>query len=179
MLDFISVSYNPVSAIAYAKEYAFTYNPIYPNYSDVEPGGDCANFISQCLYAGGMPMIGYDANDPLRNWFCYSSYLWDIHKISKSWRGAYYFFIYWSSHAKASKEFKGDSLTVPVLNQELLSYASPGDPISLIHESNSVYHTLLIIDVTSTDIICAAHTNDTISTPLTHYNPYKFKIYKL
>lgn len=171
--------YNPTLAIGYAHLYAFDYNPAYPDYSNVEPGGDCANFISQCLHAGGMPMVGYNADDALRNWFCRSDYLWDISKISRSWRGAYYFFIYWSAHAKASREFMNDSLTIPELNQELLAYASPGDPINLIHASGSVYHTLLITDVTSDNIYCAAHTNDTVATPLTHYNPYKLKIYKL
>ncbi|MEG0014344.1 MAG: amidase domain-containing protein [Cellulosilyticaceae bacterium] len=179
MSDHTSNIYNPALAIAYANQYAFTYNPIYPDYADVEPGGDCANFISQCIHAGGMPMIGYNANDALRNWFCRSDYLWAIEKISKSWRGAYYFYIYWSIHAKASREFSNDALTLPVLHQELLAYAAPGDAISLIHESGTIYHTLLIMDVTSEDIICAAHTNNTVSTPLTHYNPYRLKIYQL
>ena len=36
----------------YAKKYAFNYNPNYADYNSL--GGDCANFVSQCLIAGGI-----------------------------------------------------------------------------------------------------------------------------
>ena len=55
-------SYNASAAVAYADKYALNYNPNYSNYNSV--GGDCANFVSQCLYAGGLTM----AND----WYWYS-----------------------------------------------------------------------------------------------------------
>ena len=51
-----AVNYNPSSAVAYAKQYWNNYNPNYPNYNS--SGGDCANFVSQCLYAGGIPQDG-------------------------------------------------------------------------------------------------------------------------
>lgn len=171
-------SYDPLLAISYALKYAFDYNLAYPNYSDIEPGGDCANFISQCLHAGGLPMIGDNANDITDSWFCYSNYKWAISQISRTWRGAYYFYIYWSLHSKSSRLFLNESLIKPELKQLLLTYAKPGDALNLIHSNGSVYHTLLITDVTSNDILCAAHTNDTFATPLTHYNPDKLKIYK-
>lgn len=171
-------SYNPSLAIAYAQKYAFTYNPKYPDYSDVEPGGDCANFISQCIHAGGLPMTGSNANDVTNSWFCYSDYIWAINDISRTWRGAYYFYIYWSLHARSSQVFLNDALLNPILKKELLAFASPGDVINLIHSNNTVYHTLLIMEVTNEDIFCAAHTNNTDGTPLTKYNPDKFKIYK-
>lgn len=171
-------SYNPLLAIEYAKKYAFNYNPAYPNYSDIDPGGDCANFISQCLHAGGIPMIGTNANDITDSWFCFSNYKWAISQISRTWRGAYFFYIFWSLHAKSSQLFMNESLTNLPEKKELLAYAKPGDAINLIRSNNTVYHTLLIMKVTDTDILCAAHTNDTDSTPLTKYNPDKFKIYK-
>ena len=46
--------YNRTAAVAYARQYAMSYNSQYPSYS--EYGGDCMNFVSQCLHAGGMPM---------------------------------------------------------------------------------------------------------------------------
>ena len=55
-------SYNASAAVAYADKYALNYNPNYSNYNSI--GGDCANFVSQCLYAGGLTM----AND----WYWYS-----------------------------------------------------------------------------------------------------------
>lgn len=44
-------SYNVSKAIAYADKYCINYNSSYNSYKG--RGGDCANFVSQCLYAGG------------------------------------------------------------------------------------------------------------------------------
>lgn len=44
--------YNRAKAVAYAEAYWNTRNPAFPRFTD-----DCTNFISQCLYAGGIPMI--------------------------------------------------------------------------------------------------------------------------
>jgi hypothetical protein len=44
--------YNPKNAVAYAERYWNSPNPAYPHFTD-----DCTNFISQCLYAGGIPML--------------------------------------------------------------------------------------------------------------------------
>ena len=46
-----SYTYNVSNAIAYADEYCINYNSAYNSYKG--RGGDCANFVSQCLYAGG------------------------------------------------------------------------------------------------------------------------------
>lgn len=50
----LNYTYSYKDAVAYADKYAMSYNPAYPNYNSI--GGDCANFVSQCLYAGGLPM---------------------------------------------------------------------------------------------------------------------------
>ena len=44
-------TYSPDKAIAYADKWATSRNPAYRQY----PGVDCCNFVSQCLFAGGMP----------------------------------------------------------------------------------------------------------------------------
>lgn len=46
-----SYTYKPAKAAAYADKYWKHYNHSYKEYRGV----DCANFVSQCLYAGGMP----------------------------------------------------------------------------------------------------------------------------
>ena len=42
--------YNRKLAIEYAKKWAYKRNPKYYNYDLL--GGDCTNFISQCIYEG-------------------------------------------------------------------------------------------------------------------------------
>ena len=51
-----TLSYNPKKAIAYAQKWYNRRNPSYADYSG--SGGDCANFVSQCLIAGGLSFSG-------------------------------------------------------------------------------------------------------------------------
>ncbi len=46
--------YNREDAVAYAHKWALSRNPQYMSFSGI--GGDCTNFVSQCLHAGGAPM---------------------------------------------------------------------------------------------------------------------------
>lgn len=43
--------YNRGKAVAYALEWAMSRNPAYLDFEEL--GGDCTNFASQCLLAGG------------------------------------------------------------------------------------------------------------------------------
>ena len=45
--------YNREAAVAYAKKWALGRNPAYKDYELL--GGDCTNYISQSLHAGGIP----------------------------------------------------------------------------------------------------------------------------
>lgn len=44
-----------VQAVQYALDYVKSFNAAYPDWTSY--GGDCANFVSQCLYAGGKKMV--------------------------------------------------------------------------------------------------------------------------
>ena len=48
-------SYNRTNAVNYAKKWANSFNPAYET---LNRSRDCANFVSQCLRAGGGPMEG-------------------------------------------------------------------------------------------------------------------------
>ena len=48
------VAYDRAAALAYADRYAMDRNPDWVDYTDT--GGNCQNFASQCLLAGGIPM---------------------------------------------------------------------------------------------------------------------------
>lgn len=45
-------AYDGGAAAQYADQYATSYNPLYPSFAN--SGGDCANFVSQALKAGGI-----------------------------------------------------------------------------------------------------------------------------
>ncbi|MFR1837392.1 MAG: amidase domain-containing protein, partial [Turicibacter sanguinis] len=61
--------YNRQKAIDYARKWALGRNPLYHDYENY--GGDCTNFISQCLHAGEIP---FDVNgrDVTQKWYWYS-----------------------------------------------------------------------------------------------------------
>ena len=52
--DLNTLTYNRVSAISYANLYAYACNTQYPYFTD----NDCTNFVSQCVFTGGVPQSG-------------------------------------------------------------------------------------------------------------------------
>lgn len=47
--------YNRLAAVRYALRHWNNPNPAFGNFDTVGTGGDCANFVSQCMRAGGWP----------------------------------------------------------------------------------------------------------------------------
>jgi hypothetical protein len=58
--------YDRQNAVDYAHKWAYSRNPAYYDYENL--GGDCTNFVSQCVYAGARVMIygvcGWYYSDP-------------------------------------------------------------------------------------------------------------------
>jgi len=77
-------SYNRLNAVNYAIKYALTSNPAY-SYLPITNGtsGDCTNFVSQCLKAGGALM----SRNPPHMWW-YNNNAWSV-----SWAVAHS--LYW------------------------------------------------------------------------------------
>src|SRR5271169_498896 len=76
-------AFDHAAAVAYARKWAGGRNPVFPDMGGSE---DCTNFISQCLGAGGWPMVDgyyyfYD------NWWC-NPWSPDKHKWTYSWVSA-------------------------------------------------------------------------------------------
>ena len=46
----IDLPYNRQRAVEYAKKWALSRNPLFADFTGI--GGNCTNFVSQCLYAG-------------------------------------------------------------------------------------------------------------------------------
>ena len=52
----LTLTYSTSNAVSYAKKYCSNYNSAYNSYKG--RGGDCANFVCQCLVAGGLDLSG-------------------------------------------------------------------------------------------------------------------------
>lgn len=58
--NFTASGYDYKAMAAYAEKYWSNYNPAYPNFNGQGAGGDCTNFVSQSLKAGGWKHVpGY------------------------------------------------------------------------------------------------------------------------
>lgn len=62
-----SPGYNGAQAAAYADQYWSSYNTQWPSFAN--SGGDCTNFVSQSLYAGGLAMRTAPLYTGLAAWF--------------------------------------------------------------------------------------------------------------
>ena len=94
-------TYNRNNAVNYARTWGYGYNEDYYYYSN----GDCTNFVSQCMYAGGIPMndIWHSyKGSRVPYWFIYSEmqskyrYNWDV---SEAWRLINNHFNYFSNYS--------------------------------------------------------------------------------
>ena len=113
----ISLSYDAGAALNYAKRHCCKscYNKNYNNYRNV--GGDCANFVSQCLTAWGLSFSGCGGRDNkgmipgvsnLMN--CLGAKGWKVN--SKNFRPGYPFFKKNRSHAMLAGEVNGNTIQV-------------------------------------------------------------------
>jgi hypothetical protein len=66
-----TAGYSGSKAAAYANTYWNTYNPAYPSFAN--QGGDCTNFVSQALYAGGIAMRPSPPYSGNASWFIASN----------------------------------------------------------------------------------------------------------
>lgn len=112
------------STLSYARKHGYNNyysggNPPYPYYDYSDEGGDCANFVSQCLRAGN---IGFWQNgeESDRSWYFHNYY-----DRSQSWIVAQNFRLHWQLRVPAEYMYVKDSL----------SFLEPATPISLwIHQ---------------------------------------------
>ena len=81
--------YNREKAVEYAKKWAFSRNPYYYNFDN--DGGDCTNFISQCVYAGA----GVMNYTPTFGWYYNSPY-----SRAPAWSGVEYFYNFFTTNKK-------------------------------------------------------------------------------
>ena len=130
--------------VNYARKWAFSRNPAYYDFEDI--GGDCTNFVSQCLYAGGAVM-----NFTRDTGWYYRS----LHDRAAAWTSVEYFYRFLMNNTGAGPFGK----TVP------LSLVSTGDVIQLKTDGR-FHHSLLVIGVRDDVPYVAAHTSDVYHAPL-------------
>ncbi|MBU3160234.1 amidase domain-containing protein [Clostridium frigoris] len=122
--------YDRKLATSYALKYALEANKKYKFYEFVNgSGGDCTNFVSQCLRAGGATM---DYNN-IRPWWYEGS-----GKASICWAVANSLFWYLKTNQKLNRNvIKGSEI-------EDLSKLEIGDVVFYENYNNSIFHAAII-----------------------------------
>lgn len=142
------ITYNRDAAVEYGEKWALTRNPSYYNFDGL--GGDCTNFVSQCIYAGSKVMNYQSVN----GWFYRSSA-----DRTASWTSVEYLFSFLMNNKSVGpfgSVVGSDHLLV-------------GDVVQLGNGNGRYYHSLLVTQ-TYPQILVAAHTDDALNRPLSSYD---------
>lgn len=143
--------YNRQKVIDYAKKYVFNYNPNYYNFSNI--GGDCTNFVSQCVLAGDKNM-DYSQN----GWF-YNN----LNSRSPAWTSVEDFWNYGLKNKNFSLEEVGiDKLEI-------------GDIVQFYNTRTKRYYhnviiTKIIYPIRLDHILVTSHDNNAYNKSLIEYN---------
>lgn len=139
--------YNRTMAVSYATKWALKRNPNYYSFDKI--GGDCTNYVSQCLYAGAKRM-----NYTLTYGWYYNS----VSSRSPSWTSAQFL----------NRFLMNNDATGPQAVLVEQAFVTPGDIIQLKNESGNIYHSLFVVSVNDEILICA-HDDDSFYRPLNTY----------
>ena len=136
-------------ALEYAKTWAFNRNPKFYNFDNL--GGDCTNFVSQCIFAGAKTM-NYT---PILGW-----YYNNLNDRTPSWSGV-----------KFLHNFLINNIGVgPVGRIINFSNVKPADVIFLKRNNGEFYHSLFVSNVNDNQIFVSAHTFDAYNRNLFSYS---------
>ena len=127
-------AYDRQAAVAYAKQWV-NRNDEWPDYS--MSGGNCQNFVSQCLLAGGIPMDS--SGDAVWKWYGDTpNNLPQMAGRSASWSGVDEFLQYAASNTGSGM--------VAVADADYYS-GEIGDVLILGYDEENLYHAVIITDV--------------------------------
>lgn len=141
------INYKRDEAVSYARKWALSSNPNFYHFGGI--GGDCTNFVSQCLLAGGAKM-----NFSYNGWFYINSY-----NRSPSWTAVNSF----QNFLFRDKEIG------PFGKIEKLESLEIGDLIFLQQNPIRFNHSLIISKIEGKEIYVCAHSDDSLDRPLSSY----------
>lgn len=152
------MQYNREKAVEYAHKWAFQRNLNYANFDDM--GGDCTNFVSQCLYAGGASMNPA----PVAGWYYYT-----LNRRAPAWTGV----------EELHRFLTGEHKLGPAAIEVPLEETEPGDIVQLATSNGRFHHTGIVVETggipTLENTLLACHTFDSDYRPLSTYNIRKIR----
>ena len=153
----LEVPYDRMRAVEYAKTWALSRNPLFFDFTG--QGGNCTNFVSQCIFAG----CGVMNYTPTFGWYYRTP-----EDRAPAWTGVNELFRFLTGAPELIEENGGagpyaEPITVPM-------QIDLGDVIQLANRNGEFYHTLIISGFIENDILVCAQSNDALDRPLSTYN---------
>ena len=148
--------YNREKVYEYAKKWAYFRNPKYYNYDPV--GGDCTNFVSQCIFAG-YGQMNYSKEN---GWYYING-----NDKSPSWTGVEFLYKFLISNKGVGP--KGKVITIDKLEI--------GDVIQLSIDGIKYYHSLIVVrnGTNRENTLIASHTFDAFEKRLIDYGSVEYR----
>ena len=143
-------------AVAYAKRWARGRNPLFYNFTGV--GGDCTNFVSQCILAGSCVMN----LTPDFGWYYRS-----VNDRAPAFTGVEYFWDFFTGAPAFAATNGGVGPFGSPTERDALEV---GDVIQLADRVGDFYHTLIVTALADNEIYVSAHSNDVFNRPLSSYD---------
>ena len=146
------IRYDRTAAVRYASRWAYGRNPAYFSFDGI--GGDCTNFVSQCLYAGA----GVMNYTPDLGWYYISP-----ENRAAAWTGVQYLYNFLTTNkgpGPYGKEASANDIEI-------------GDVIQLGDFNGIFYHTLFVvakINPSPRGIFIASHSDDAFLRRLSTYD---------
>lgn len=140
--------YDRNSALTYAKTWALNRNPKYYDFSLI--GGDCTNYVSQCIFAG-CEQMNYTKDI---GWYYLTA-----NNRAPAWTGVEFL----HNFLIANKGL-GPFAEIKTANEMQL-----GDVVQLGDVNGRFYHSLLITKISNGEIFVSTHSFDAIDRPLSSY----------
>lgn len=152
----IRIPYNRRYAVEYARRWALSRNPLFEDFSG--RGGNCTNFVSQCLLAGSSVM---DLT-PTFGWYYRS-----LDDRAPSWTGVEQLFDFLTGSGDFERMSAQGPFAVIAANRQQLE---AGDVVQLANRAGDFYHTLIISGFDGDGILVCAHSDDALDRPLSSYS---------
>ncbi|MBO5067174.1 MAG: amidase domain-containing protein [Clostridia bacterium] len=142
------IKYDRDNAVNYALKYALKRNPNYYSFDNL--GGDCTNFVSQCVFAGSK-IMNYTNT--------YGWFYKNLNDRSPSWSGVEFFYDFITKN----NSFGPFGYLVDKNEVEV------GDVIELGNNLGFFYHSAIVSQIINDKIFVCAHTFDALNRPLNSY----------
>lgn len=142
--DVENSNYNREKAREYALKWATSSNKEYYNY--INDGGDCTNFVSQVLRAGGLEFVGSkEKATSIKSWFYYSS---NLPNRTSTWTAANPFNLHFGKEYKRAYKYREYKVEDALKNwDEIYSTIYIGDIVQYSRPNNIAFHSQAITDV--------------------------------